>query len=63
MGGYLEQAYPHADRETQLAFVRLLYCQDPDIYDWVMGAQVPQEQDLKKIVSILQKKYGISVKK
>lgn len=60
MGGFLEEAYPHADLETQAAFVRLLYCQDPDIYDWVMGAEEPKEPDLKMIISILQTKYGIS---
>jgi len=59
LGGYLEEDYREADTETQRAFVELLNRQDPDIYDWLMGAQVPAELNLRKLIARLQKKYGI----
>lgn len=59
LGGYLEQEFLQADKPTQQAFVQLLGRQDPDIYDWLMGASVPPETQLQDVIERLQKKYGI----
>lgn len=59
LGGYLEQGYLQADQATQQAFVELLGRQDPDIYDWLMGANIPTEPQIQKIVLLLQTMYGI----
>lgn len=60
LGGFLEDNYSAADIQTQHAFVALLSCQDPDIYDWLMGANRPPETHLAGIIELLQIKYGIN---
>ena len=59
MGGFLEDDYSDASPELQQAFVELLHCQDPDIYDWLMDVNAIPEPGLEAIIACLQKKYGI----
>ncbi len=59
LGGFLEEDYRNARPEMQRAFVSLLSCQDPDIYDWLMDARAVPEPELETIIARLQKKYGI----
>ena len=59
MGGFLEDDYRAATPEIQRAFVVLLNCQDPDIYDWLMGAQVPDNVQLHDLIALLRAKYGL----
>lgn len=55
LGGFLEHEYLHVDPALQRAFVSLLEVQDPDIYDWLMGAEQPSDEKFKTIVRFLQK--------
>lgn len=41
------------------AFEQLLTYPDPDIYCWLMGEQVPFEQELIDIVTFIQLQYRI----
>ena len=59
LGAYLDQDYANALPEHQHAFVALLEVQDPDIYDWLMGAKEPEEKGFKSIIQILQQKFQI----
>ena len=59
LGGYLEENYAQASVQLRRAFVALLEVQDPDIYDWLMGAQEPVEEQFKDIIAALRQKYQI----
>jgi antitoxin CptB len=56
LGGYLEEEYTAASSEIKQAFTNLLEQQDPDIYDWLMGAQKANDQFLT-IITLLRCKY------
>jgi len=58
LGGYLEADYPRASSTMQQAFADLLEQQDPDIFDWLMGAQ-PADAPFIDIISKLRKKYQL----
>jgi len=60
LGEYLQQDYTQASSSQQTAFRALLEVQDPDIYDWLMGTRVPDEEILNMIIRILQEKYAIA---
>lgn len=36
---------------------KLLSCPDPDIFIWLMGAEQPNDEDLKTIVDFIQDRY------
>ncbi len=57
LGGFLEEDYAKAPAEVQKAFIAFLDVQDPDIYDWLMGGKVPDDEGFKMIVALLQEKY------
>ncbi len=59
LGGYLEEDYAQAPVELQHAFIALLEVQDPDIYDWLMGAQTPDTELFKNIIRVLRQKYQL----
>ncbi len=44
LGGYLESEFSSSSPELQAAFVKLLEVQDPDVFDWLMGAAEPEAQ-------------------
>ena len=56
LGNYLEQEYAQATDGLQNAFAELLEQQDPDIYDWLMGAK-PAEAKFRAIIEALQIKF------
>ena len=41
------------------AFEQLLTYPDPDIYVWLMGTNVPFEQELVDIVTVIRRQYRI----
>lgn len=47
-----------SDKEKSL-FIRLLGCDDPDLFHWLMNKGEPQDEELKKIVHIIQRKNKI----
>lgn len=59
LGGFLAEDYPAAAPAVRQAFVELLHCQDPDIYDWLMGSRRPPTVQLQALVELLQAKYGV----
>ena len=56
LGAYLEQEYAPAGVGLQRDFAGLLEQQDPDIYDWLMGAK-PAEAEFHAIIEALQIKF------
>lgn len=48
---YLADSWPSAPEAERAAFVRLLECQDPELWDWFSGRREPGEKDLAHVVS------------
>jgi antitoxin CptB len=43
LGGWLQERFEAAAPEVRRAFDQLLDCQDPELWDWIMGhAQAPR---------------------
>ncbi|MHB1946759.1 MAG: FAD assembly factor SdhE [Gammaproteobacteria bacterium] len=50
LGNYLEKAYPKAPAHEQALFVQLLDCGDQDLFNWLMGKEVPSDPNIQEIV-------------
>jgi antitoxin CptB len=48
---YLEQDYPQASRADRDAFARILELQDPDLFGYLVGRDIPVEASLRHVVS------------
>lgn len=48
---YMEREWPRAPAAERAAFLRLLECQDPDLWDWLSGRTIPAERELADVVS------------
>ena len=48
---YLEQEYPAASAAERAAFAQLLELQDPDVFGYLVGRQLPPEGDTRHVVS------------
>jgi antitoxin CptB len=50
LGWYLEARYPVSDDAQKDAFSTLLDRQDPELWDWLMGHEQPEEPSWRRIV-------------
>ena len=50
---FYEEHFEALDHESQQAFIHLLEQSDNDILDWLQKKQLPAENDLKSIISII----------
>lgn len=50
---YLDKAYGQATSEEQAAFEQLLSCDDPDLWLWLSGSAVPEDDKLASIVQVV----------
>ncbi|MGY0218774.1 FAD assembly factor SdhE [Endozoicomonadaceae bacterium StTr2] len=53
LGPFLEEAFPHIEEADQERFIKLLKCEDQDIFGWVMEREEAQDPDLNRIVRII----------
>lgn len=51
---FFEHEYDALGEEDKRAFVRLLQCDDPDLFNWLMNHGEPDDRDLKRIISLIQ---------
>jgi antitoxin CptB len=51
---YLDNRYAAAAPEEQRVFLRLLECEDPDIWAWIVG-QVPPPEPFADVIARLQR--------
>lgn len=51
LAGYLEQHFADADSGHQQAFLTLLDMQDPVIFGYLVGREVPEDDSIKTIIS------------
>ena len=50
LGWYLDARYAQADAEKKASFSSLLEQQDPDLWNWLSGRDVPPQLDWQSIV-------------
>ncbi|PWC17990.1 FAD assembly factor SdhE [Brenneria roseae subsp. roseae] len=51
---FFEHEYDALNDDDKRTFVRLLQCDDPDLFNWLMNHGEPQDQALKRMVSLIQ---------
>lgn len=50
---FFEQHFDALPEEDQQRYVRLLECEDTDLFAWIMGHGMPADPDLQRIVGII----------
>jgi antitoxin CptB len=55
---YLEQDYPQASPADRDAFARILELQDPDLFGYLVGRDIPVEASLRHVVSRIRRVDG-----
>jgi antitoxin CptB len=50
LGNFLEEAYLSASKKDQKQFVKLLNCNDQELFMWLTGKEIPTQTDLTDIV-------------
>jgi len=50
---FLEEAFRGLAPDDQDRFVKLLACEDQDLFGWFMQREVPEDPDLARIVKII----------
>lgn len=50
---FVNEAFRDLPFEDQERFVKLLDCEDQDLFVWLMEREVPQDPDLQRIVRII----------
>jgi antitoxin CptB len=48
---YLDEDYPRASAEDRDAFARILELQDPQIFGYLVGREIPAEASLRHVVA------------
>lgn len=49
LGNFLSEVYPSLHENDKKAFIQLLGCQDPDVFNWLMGSEVSDDPVLAAI--------------
>jgi len=47
---WLDQSYENADASQRATFVKLLACEDDQLWRWFIGREAPVEKDLDELV-------------
>ena len=50
---FVEEAFDDLSYEDQELFEKLLTCDDPDLWAWIMGHEECQEPELVRIIDII----------
>ncbi|MDO6514126.1 succinate dehydrogenase assembly factor 2 [Neptuniibacter sp. 2_MG-2023] len=50
---FVEEAFADLEKDDQDRFVKLLACEDQDLFVWLMERAVPDDLDLQRIVRII----------
>lgn len=51
---FFEQYFDTLDYQDKWRFVRLLECDDLDLFNWLINHGNPEDRDLQQIISIIQ---------
>lgn len=50
---FMQEAFAEQTLENQQRFVKLLDCEDQDLFLWFMQREQPQDEDLQQIIRII----------
>ena len=50
---FTRETLPELNEEDQQAYVRLLECEDPDLFSWFMSDARPEDQQMSRMVDIV----------
>lgn len=50
---FVQRCYPGLPAAQQRRYEQLLECEDQDLFGWFMGRQLPQDEELAKIVTTI----------
>lgn len=50
---FLENCFEMLSPVDKDRFEKLLNCQDPDIFEWVMGKSIPDDPETKAIIDLI----------
>ena len=53
LGNFLDKAYMGLPDEEKVLFVRLLDAPDPELFNWLMGKDMPLDPETGRIVEII----------
>lgn len=53
LGPFVEEAFPDLSEPDQELFERLLTCDDPDLFAWIMGHQKCEDPELERMVATI----------
>ncbi|MDR0806796.1 MAG: FAD assembly factor SdhE [Enterobacteriaceae bacterium] len=53
---FFEHEYDGLTDADKQAFVRLLDCEDPQLYRWLMNQAIPEDADLNRMIKMIQNK-------
>ena len=56
---FVEQAFDDLTFEQQETFERLLTCDDPDLYAWIMGHKTCEDAELAEMVSRVKNRVSV----
>lgn len=52
--GFLDHVFKNLPETKQQAFLKLLDCDDTEIFAWLMATETPNQAELKDIVALIQ---------
>lgn len=50
---FAKEVFPNLDLENQKRYLKLLDCEDQDMFQWFMRKTLPQDPDIKAIVDYI----------
>jgi len=53
LGPFVRECYPGLESELQLAYQRLLECEDQDLFRWLVGAEQVENKEIATIVEYI----------
>lgn len=53
---FFENEYDELSDADKHIFVRLLECEDPQLYRWLMNQETPEDADLENMIRMIQSK-------
>ncbi|OED41362.1 hypothetical protein ACH42_14255 [Endozoicomonas sp. (ex Bugula neritina AB1)] len=59
---FTNEALPKLNEQDQLTYVRLLECEDPDLFSWFMSDERPEDPQLNRMVGIVLERGRYKVK-
>ena len=54
LGNFLENGYSKLADDDKRLFIKLLEYPDPELFAWLMGAELPADEQLARIVGVIQ---------